>query len=366
MNSDLTASQESFNLEEWTPHAMFVCKKCKKICLIMKESWKPDNDNPNATKKSNSLKKTIVIALKDEKPWILEDQYNEQMQVLNSHENFDYPMCNSCTSVQTDRLRAQKSYCIKQNEFLTSKANINIKQVVESINNQIAAIKKETSVLVDVINSNEDGYRRSTLRQNSIVKQNDEPMKDDRTLVDPRDLSRGFGSYNFATAFSITTNRHYGVINTMRLGKDTPGHISSWEMDMAIYFLCQLMKLIANFTNTPTDEIIIGAGVTVLLSNNKIYLVNSHDIKTKYYTQYKEAWKVIMAVSHKIFNSKGISMTVHSPPNVINVKNFTIAGISYVYDKKKPQIFTAAARKLLYNYKFIQCQALRSALSKSV
>ena len=303
-------------------HAFCICSRCHKLCLITPEFWIPSvQESP---KKSNiqNTSKNYQIFLGKESNWKYDSNLSAFKQNSFLNNNFLFPCCPDCFTVLLNQIKLNNDFYAVQEDFLDS-TEINSSSIkntyMSKAESKISLLQQEYASLQEIISANKSSLSskqsnkstsstahntQSNLRKSSftlltsdsddlpeinendikINSSHDTKMKnenDDNNLKSKRSQSlslkddrmqsqsnvsfsfRSFGFYGISLclSFRITSNRHYGCINGMRLGTMTPNKVPTREFDQALYFLSQLIKSIANLAKVETPNLIVSSGI---------------------------------------------------------------------------------------------------------
>lgn len=158
------------------------------------------------------------------------------------------------------------------------------------------------------------------------------------------------GMLMLPVVFKIEAYRHFGTINGLRLGQDVLGTVVAEEFDSAFELFLHMIRTIAKVYNIGGFDQLQRPAFSDMKSRRSL-------------EHFNKLIETIFIFCAFLIDKTATSSGGTPPPFGIVQERKTIGGYSYVFNKKNPILFTHAMKCLLINFKFLQTQFLRRAVS---
>lgn len=249
------------------PHALCICLRCKKLCLMKDDFWIPvcsgqvNKENGNYTNRQTNL----ILHLNKNSTWKFQTNYEAFLDLsFLKNQNF-FPVCPKCYELLNAQISSNLSFYRDRISFYSSlpKDKVNYVQAAES---NLQTIENETSVINEVLLHQKEELEKHikfecSLTDDDLNCHSIEPPESDHhdsvIKTNPILPSITCGAFGLVISFHISTNRFYGCINKRKIGTLTPSHFSPKEFDQGLYFLAQLVQKIAVLSNIDASCLIL-------------------------------------------------------------------------------------------------------------
>lgn len=351
---------EEISTPKTIPNALFVCSRCRKLCIATELSWNATAMSSRRMTFSTKTPRSINLYYGPEYQWEHIDIFNKDKEIITKHQNSEFPICNKCANLKIDQICSQKDYYkyeieqVQKNEAKFTLENIkNIKHKTAKLNTEIQVYKEvfassnvSTEIRTDTIApvQSEDEIFHVERRESVNPKANANEKLIVSTLMS-------------GTTFVIGSNGHYGTINELRLGNMTPTPVPLEEINSGLMILCQLLNYYITITRALQITIRLCPEITFTLNDTE-YVLSAFDLKHKKTTKrFNDAMNMIFTLFSYIFAYFEAGQP--RPPFMIKPKLKQIGGEPYEYEIKHPEKWTLAMKYLLADIKSAQIQGLR-------
>ncbi|EAY03201.1 hypothetical protein TVAG_049850 [Trichomonas vaginalis G3] len=345
------------------PNALFVCSRCRKLCIATELNWNAAFRNHRRQTFSTKTPRRIQLHCGKDFKWEYYDQFLEDKEIFQKREQADFPICNKCANLKLEQINCQRDYLKYESDPLSKNMpNVSL-DIIKQLKHKTEKLKKEIQVYREVFESSSAGsdVRIETLSP-SIPRDESFRSKAPDTLMLRQNPNENLKVNTFVacTTFVISSNGHYGTINELRLGTQTPTPVPLEEINSGLMLLCQILNYYLSITKAYIFEIHLGPEMTFKIHDHE-YTLTAFDLKhKKSVKRFNEAMDIIMSVFSHVFVFFDSGQP--RPPFLIKPKDKTIGGESYEYELKHPEKWTLAMKYLLANLKSAQVQGLRCSL----
>jgi hypothetical protein len=287
----------------------------------------------------------------------------------------EFPLCSTCISLLCPRWRYETQYLVEQTGYLSRLSFPDALSRYQELEKMNTRLRNDVSAFQEV--SRQCSTEIEKMCHPVLIASR--PSEDSLSHIalpphaappDPQPLackSLPFCGLAFATAYRITTRKHYGCINDNRLGFSCPDAVPQEELDRAFFFVAHMVQALGRLARVETARLAVSASVVLRDSDEQAFVLTPSDLKNrKGVKTFEVAVKLLIGVIHRIFESQVFTESDFSPPHRVELKKQEVAGDSFVYDRKKPDVFTAAMKHLLFNLKYTQKWALQIGVRTSM
>ncbi|KAH0785016.1 hypothetical protein GPJ56_010962 [Histomonas meleagridis] len=374
LNNSTPQSPSKTNEQDKEGKILYVCRHCNNISYLSQDFLNPKPKKPQNEFRRRSQGNVKGDLLELQTLIIQSDSYND-WEGRHTYENLRdfiekkglgiFPFCPKCSVLTSNIFKSKVKFYTKESKKLKDGAiNSNTENV---LNQKLAEINAQMKPL-RVVSANTQKHLDALLSSKPTLPEC-APIPTSTTI--PHSTSIGnssdldFNSIMLASTFRISTFRHYATINGNRIGTNTPDPVQYDEFDSGLYFLVQLLQAIGRMISSPITSFNLTSEIQFINSKGVSDVFTSLKLKSsKTIASFREATKLLFKVSHKLFWDLTKININFSIPNEIDLKNSKISGESYIYDPKKPYLFTYAIKRLVMDLKMIQARTMQSAVYK--
>jgi hypothetical protein len=366
-----------FSSDEPVLTAIFVCSHCHRLTLLPHTVWvHGTTDNPQAARpavrRSDGPSKKNSYLIQPLDRFRYRSNFNVLSGDFTTRRWNEFPICSECVSVVEQRLKFERSYVEDQVRYLSMVAVDEHKRRYDAFPQLISRVRSDASTFLEVTRQyTADIERCSTPELSAPKPRPDDPASSKapvsrfrRALPTDSGSQFGFSSLTLASAFRIGTNRHYATINDCRLGTNTPDPVPPEELEHSLFYTCQLIQAIGAFVSVDTTVLVIGCPLSFAdKGSEKGAVLIVSDLKSRRGVQGFQAFiNRMVGLCQAVFKGDKFSDSGFSPPHVIDLGRGTISDDSFVWDPKKPAVFTSAMKHFMFNLKYVQRRALLTAV----
>ena len=377
------------------PNVLFICKRCKNLCLTSEVSWKNKGmliqkhplqgkqPNHNSTEPySNDQIKTqelfknsgqttskvkIKIMLNRKFKWSCQTQYKEFQVIFDSNSEY-FPVCNICSKYRLQSAQRAFTMFSEANKKYTQKTFVfSLIPKIDKMKSQIEKVKSQAKTY-EIAAKNLPTH--PSVEVGEIPEHKIPPrrrIERSRTpLLKKRYNAEGIGVKSLMSVqmFNILSKGHYATINGQRVGYMTPDAVPFEEIDNGLFFICQLLVILGKQTRANVKAIILDSQIHVILPGSKEKILTSTLLKNR---KGIEQFNSIIEYLFELFKQLFSFIKGDPPiPYIINTDNKTIAQTPYDYSSKNPESWTRAMKYLLMDLKTAQFQAILKSMSELV
>ena len=396
------SSDAIFGQNELSPavNAISVCRICGELCIIYSDSWSFTLTRSNLTSSLQKWRRpTDVKSFKykiNEKNW---QHYELYQQIVNHlrNSNFEtpFPICNSCASTVLQRIKSRIQF-LNTSQQLFLRLDIGDKSVFsKTLHQEIDSIKTETDAFKDASNESEKqakrinleglkgnrssefiGYIRSIeslekedaeerdgklvkIVQSPSMESTSDSQRDEDSTYKTTQQQEQFSSLTLSVVFHISYDKHFGTINYMRLGQTAARTVPYDEINSGFVVFLHLITNICRLANFDYSSLKFG----VTCSINDIEL-NANDMNSRRgVAHFNKAIHELFAFCEQLFIIiKNITNKNLVPPFTIKSDEKKIEKENYNLEYNDPSKWTTAMKYLLADFKFIQCQTMKTSI----
>jgi hypothetical protein len=356
--------------------ALFVCPHCHRLTVLPATVWIHGADRSSTVRgtpgrsSSGTKKHTYLVQPIDH--FRYRSNFNVLAGDFASRQWTEFPICSECVSILEQRLKFERTYIDDQVRYFGMVAVEEHKRRYDAFPQLISRVRSDASTFLEVTRQYTADIERCSAPEAPALKARvtnpdaarTTPSRSRRSLPPDTSLLFGLKSLTLASAFRIGTNRHYATINDCRLGTNTPDAVPLEELESSLFYTCQLIQAIGAFVSVDTTVLVIGCPLSFADKGaDKAAVLIVSDLKGKKGVQGFVAFiQRMVALCQAVFKADKFAESSFSPPHVIDLAHSTISDESFVWDPKKPAVFTSAMRHLLFNLKYVQRRALLSAV----
>jgi len=373
-------STERVSGPDTLPNAIMVCGLCGKLCLASDDQWSGSGSKDNISRHhmrrqtmSSKLYKKVILHNPCLKNW----KYDEKLEQSTSKSNYYvFPCCNNCCVIQSNGIFNQKKYYDNESIYLLKQIqNPNTKNICKILRDKVRKLDNEAQIINEVSECLErDMFHKKFVGKSDRFANMISTISNEYHLPSNSDQISIYSNSEIntmnimlSTTFSIGFWRHYGTINGVRLGYQTPDPIPDDELDVALFFFAQLIQSLGSLARMDFTHVSIGSNVNICYLQSKTIRLNSALFKSRNTAkELNEVMHDFMCFLSAVFSAIVSDDLIPPLPFKLNVNNRTIADISYDFDIKKPSKWTKAMRLLLFNIKSIQLRSLSNAVKNYV
>jgi hypothetical protein len=228
------------------------------------------------------------------------------------------PLCPDCSAAYCQLLKFRCHFFADTNRYLTSVAVPDARRPTEALEQLNDRVARDTAVLVSVARqcacnaavvvrapaADAPAHHRLARRASQIH----------AGLAPRAALPCPFSLLTLASAFRISTRRHYGCINGSRLGTGTPDAVAAEEFDRALLFLAQLLVGMGRLTGVePLRPIAVGVGVSFADPERGSVALTCADVRRKRLPSFHQGVTELVALAALVFASRPFAETKFNP-----------------------------------------------------
>jgi hypothetical protein len=363
--------------EELISPAIFVCAHCKKLTLIPRDLWTSESDSLSSTAparrrgQNQLIGNSTYILYQGISKYRFRGSYNQMLEDFKKRQCTDFPFCSNCINLLCPRWRYETQYLTEQTAYLARLSLPDALARYQELEKMNARLANDVSAFQEVARQYTSDIAKISHPMSTTNRTSDDalghPLVSARPVPqDPPPLAcrqLPFSGLAFATTYRITTKRHYGCINDNRLGLNCPDVVPPEEVDRAFFFVAHMVQALGRLAGVATRELAVGAGVSLKDDDGSVTVLTATDLKSrKGIKAFETGVRLLVGVVHRIFDSDTFAQSDFSPPHRVEMGRREVAGDSFVFDRKKPEVFTAAMKHLLFNLKYTQKWALQAGV----
>ena len=359
---------ESIKQKEKKPYILYVCKRCGSLCLTFPEFF---IENYNDSRDTSSI---IINSFENEIPeemtFSTDSGSHDKLEIFEELKSFFidpfFPVCNVCAADLTQKVKSRIKF-YNAAELSYSRFDIPDKTVFsKQLESEVNELKEQNMKLKLEMEKNKTF--KPDITETEIQPIHDNSLKNNRkySFMSSFKVTPGmtyFKSIMLPVTFKISVSRHYATINSRKLGQNNQKIINYEEINQALYFLAQLIKISCLMANVDSSSILINNNVTIILEDNSLVSLNSNDMKKRNTVhRFNRAIHSLFSLSKKLFQSPASQNGSMRPPYMIHTDTHQISKENYLFDYSQPSKWIQPMKFLLTDYKFLLAFGLNNAV----